>query len=123
MPGRSHIVGLLASLLAIGCGDDAGRGGTSACVGTPVVTAKRVVRLSEHQLWRSYASLFGAGAAAAITHNEAPPSLLDREFPPVSGDIGVSEVLLGKIDRLAQSAMGYVSQNADTLSPCGTAPS
>src|SRR6185436_15148591 len=76
-----------------------------------------------HQLWSAYASLFGASAAATITRDEAPPSLLDREFPPISGDIGVSEVLLGKIDRLAASAMDYVSQNAAALTPCGATPS
>ena len=37
--------------------------------------------------------------------DEDPPSLFEREFPPISGDIGVSEGLLGKSDRLAQSAM------------------
>jgi hypothetical protein len=92
-------------------------------VGTPAVTAKRVVRLSEHQLWSSYLSLFGASAAATITQNEAPPSLTEREFPPIGGDIGVSEGLLGKYDRLAQSAMNYVSLNAATLTPCGATPS
>ena len=92
-------------------------GGTSACVGTPVVTPKRVVRLSEHQLFSSYTSLFGASAAATITRNEDPPSLLEREFPPISGDIGVSEGLLGKYDRLAQSAMSYVSRERGHAHP------
>ncbi len=98
-------------------------GGTSTCVGTPVVTPKRVVRLSEHQLWTSYTSLFGASAAATITRNEEPPSLLEREFPPISGDIGVSEGLLAESDRLAQSAMSYVSRNTAALTPCGAVPS
>jgi hypothetical protein len=88
-----------------------------------MVTAKRVVRLSEYQLWNSYTSLFGASAAATITGSEDPPSLFDREFPPISGDIGVSEGLLGKYDRLAQSAMNYVSENAATITPCGAMPS
>jgi hypothetical protein len=134
--------GLLASMLAFGCatessgsngspakggGDTGGSGGstvagTGACVGTTVVAQKRVVRLSEHQLYNSYASLFGKDAAAVITENEDAPSPIDREFPPISGDIGVSEVLVGKIDRLAQSAMKYVSENAETLTSCGEAP-
>jgi len=117
----------MAGLLAIGCGGSGSGGpagvGTSNCVGTPIVTAKRVVRLSEHQLFNAYASLFGAGAAATITRNEDPPSLLEREFPPISGDIGVSERLLDKSDRLAQSAMDYVSQHAATLTRCGATPS
>jgi hypothetical protein len=48
------------------------------------------VRLTEHQLFNSYTSLFGADAAATITENEDPPSLLEREFPPIGGDIGIS---------------------------------
>src|SRR5204863_6043942 len=117
-----------AGLLAMGCGDDTkasgmAGSGTGVCLGTPVVTAKRVVRLSEYQLFNSYASLFGAGAAATITGGEDPPSIFEREFPPISGDIGVSEGLLGKYDRLAQSAMTYISENAAALTPCGAVPS
>ena len=136
MPGCSHIErrerlgsgGLLVALLAIGCGGQgpvpaAPGGGTSTCVGTPVVTPKRVVRLSEHQMWTSYTSLFGASAAATITRDEEPPSLLEREFPPISGDIAVSEGLLAESDRLAQSAMSYVSRNTAALTPCGAVPS
>jgi hypothetical protein len=82
-----------------------------------------VVRLSEHQLWNAYIALFGASAAAIITRDEQPPSLAERELPPISGDIGVSEVLLGKVDRLAQSAMRHVARNAATLTPCGAMPS
>jgi len=125
--------GLLVGVLAIGCSSDAsgppGAGGagdggaSSGCVGTPVVAPKRVVRLSEHQLWGAYRSLFGEAAAAEITRNEDAPSLLEREFPPISGEIGVGEGLLGKVDRLAQSAMDYVSRNAATLTPCGAVPS
>jgi hypothetical protein len=132
--GVGAFAGLLAGLIAVGCTGEAGstgsggaggggKGGVSGCVGTPVVTAKRVVRLSENQLWNSYTALFGADAAAAITQNEERPSLDEREFPPISGDIAVSEVLVGKIDRLAQSAMDYVSRNAATLTACGAAPS
>lgn len=128
---RLGSVGILVGLLALGCtaegsgrpdGTDGG-GGTSACVGTPIVTAKRVVRLSEHQLLNAYVSLFGADATASITRNEDLPLLLEREFPPISGDIGVNERLVGKYDRLAQSAMTYVSQNAAMLTSCGTLPS
>lgn len=138
---RLGSAGLLAALLAMGCtaepngsspatggSDTAGSGGptgagTSACVGTRVVTAKRVVRLSEYQLFNAYTSLFGANAAAVIVQNEDPPSLIEREFPPISGDIGVSEGLFGKYDRLAQAAMSYVSQHAATLTSCGAVPS
>ena len=123
--GRTFLV---AASLTVGCaaenGDVAGPGGggLGVCVGTPVVTPKRVVRLSEHQLWTSYAALFGTGAAAVITRNENPPSLLEREFPPISGDIAISEGLLAESDRLAQAAMSYVAQNASTLTPCGALP-
>jgi len=119
-------------LLALGCAGEAGGppgsggaggGGAGACVGTPVVAPKRVVRLSEHQLFGAYSSLFGIDAAAEITRNEDRPSLLEREFPPISGDIGVSEGLLAESDRLAQAAMEYVSRNAGTLTPCGAMPS
>jgi hypothetical protein len=92
-------------------------------VGASVVAAKRVVRLSEHQLYGSYASLFGPSAAVVITENEDPPSALEREFPPISGDVGVSEGLFALYDRLAQSAMSYVTANAATLTACGAMPS
>ena len=129
MVGRAgSFGGLLAAVLAMRCGREGhgpagpGIGGTSACVGSAVVTPKRVVRLSEHQLFRSYTSLFGASAAAIITRDENPPSLLEREFPPISGDIGVSEGLLGKYDGLAQSARIHL-QKAATLTRCGATPS
>jgi hypothetical protein len=136
--------GLLAGLLAVACASDGeepnpGAGATggsagsaasgsnagapSTCAGTHVVTPKRVVRLSEHQLFNAFTSLFGAEAAAVITANEDPPTLAEREFPPISGDIGVSELLFGRSDRLAQAAMKYVSENADALTACGAEPS
>jgi hypothetical protein len=129
-----RVAGLLACLLAMGCTTEVsgpnssssatgGTGGSGACVGSPVVTPKRIVRLSEHQLFNSYRSLFGASAAATIAENEEPPSLLEREFPPISADIGVSERLFSKVDRLAQSAMRYVSENAARLTSCGATPS
>jgi hypothetical protein len=96
---------------------------TGDCVGSRVVTPKRVVRLTEHQLFNSYTALFGESAAATITENEDRPSVLEREFPPISGEIGVGEGLFAKVDRLAQAAMSYVSENADTLTPCGPVPS
>jgi hypothetical protein len=130
--GRS--AGLIASLLVMSCtaGDGGlnqsssatgGSGGSGDCVGSPVVTPKRVVRLTEQQLFNSYTALFGASAVATISENEDPPLPLEREFPPVSGEIGVSERLFGKVDRLAQSAMKYVSENAATLTSCGATPS
>lgn len=97
--------------------------GTSGCSGSPVVAQKRVVRLTEHQLFSAYGALFGADAAATIAEHEQQPSLLEREFPPISGDIGVSDALFGKYDRLARSAMNYVSRNATALTPCGASPS
>ena len=142
MPERSSIErkrwlgrgsGSLTLLFAMGCGAGDGpspsssatgsTGGSGACIGTEVVAPKRVVRLSEHQLWSAYAALFGASAAATITEKEDPPSLEEREFPPISGAIGVSEGLFAKSDRLAQAAMDYVSANAETLTPCGATPS
>src|SRR5262245_7314787 len=125
---------ITAVLLAVGCAGEAGgppggggggggTGGAGACVGTTVVTPKRVVRLSEHQLFGAYTALFGSDAAAEITRDEDRPSLLDREFPPISGDIGFSEGLLAESDRLAQAGMDYVSRNAATLTPCGATPS
>jgi hypothetical protein len=96
--------------------------GTTACVGTPLTTAKRVVRLSDYQLFNAYTSIFGAAAAETITAGEQKPSLLEREFPPISGDIGVSENLFSQYDRLAQAAMAYVVANAGTLTTCGATP-
>jgi hypothetical protein len=96
--------------------------GVTGCVGTPLTTAKRVVRLSDYQLFNSYESIFGVAAAEAITAGEQKPSLLEREFPPISGDIGVSENLFSQYDRLAQAAMAYVVANAGTLTSCGPTP-
>ena len=87
---------VMAGLLAIGCGG-AGSGGpagvgTSTCVGTRVVTAKRVVRLSEHQLFNAYASLFGAGepgreilhpVAVTIFGGLISATLLDALLTPI----------------------------------------
>jgi hypothetical protein len=126
---------LLAGLLAWGCADESRPNGgatggspgprdfATACVGSTVVAPKRVVRLSEHQLFNAYTALFGAEAAAIIAENEDVPTPLEREFPPISGDIGVSDALLSKYDRLAQSAMAYVSRNAAAITPCGVIPS
>jgi hypothetical protein len=108
---------------AAGGSGGASSGGTGACVGNPVVAGKRVVRLTEHQLFQSYTSLFGASAAAIITKKEDPPSILERDFPPISGDVSVSEGLFALYDRLAQSAMSYVTANAATLTSCGATPS
>jgi hypothetical protein len=82
-----------------------------------------VVRLTEHQLFNAYTALFGATAASTITANEDRPSLAEREFPPISGEIGVSESLFALYDRLALSAMRYVSANAATFATCGATPS
>jgi hypothetical protein len=125
--------GTLTLSFALGCtaGDEPARssssagstGDSGACIGTEVVAPKRVVRLTEHQLFNAYAALFGTSAAAIITEDEEPPSLEDREIPPIGADIGVGEGLFAKYDRLAQAAMAYVSANADTLTPCGATPS
>jgi hypothetical protein len=107
-----------------GSGTTAGTGGgSSACSGSRLTTPKRVVRLSEYQLFNSYVSLFGATAASTITANEDPPSLREREFPPISGEIEVSEGLFALYDRLAQAAMKYVAANSGSLTSCGAAPS
>jgi hypothetical protein len=103
-------------------GGSAGVGGATACVGSPLTTSKRLVRLTDHQLYNAYTSIFGAAAAAAMTANEDPPSLRAREFPPISGDIGVSAGMFALYDRLAQSAMSYVAANAGTLTTCGATP-
>lgn len=105
-------------------GATGGTAGTSptACIGSPLTTAKRVVRLSDYQLFNSYESIFGLAAAEEIMAGEQRPSLLEREFPPISGDIGVSENLFSQYDRLAQAAMAYVVENAGTLTSCGPAP-
>src|SRR5690606_15590624 len=97
--------------------------GPMDCAGSAVTTPKRVVRLTEHQLWNAYADLFGAAAAATITANEEAPSPDDRQFPPIGGDVGVSESLFALSDRLAQAAMRYVFENAATFSNCGAPPS
>lgn len=94
-------------------------GAAEGCIGTPVVVPKRIVRLTVKQLFNSYVSLFGTEVAAEITRNEGASASADREFPPISGDIGVSEALLGQYDRLAQAAMAYVLAHAGTLSGCG----
>ena len=76
---------VMAGLLAIGCGGSGSGGpagvGTSNCVGTPVVTPKRVVRLSEHQLFNAYTSLFGASAAATITRERGSPVARRARIP------------------------------------------
>jgi hypothetical protein len=145
---RSFVSGALAGLLALGCAGGSGDGTPSAvagasgtggggppgwdasgaggsggsCVGRHVVTSKRVVRLTEYQLYNAYAALFGADAAATIAADENRPSLRDRELPPISGDVGVSEGLFAKNHRLALGAMRYVAANADALTPCGAIP-
>lgn len=105
-----------------GSAGSSGTSGSTACLGSPVVTSKRVLRLTDYQLFNSYASLFGEAAAATITKDEAKPSLVEREFPPIAGDVGVSANLFSLYDRLAQEAMTYVKANAGTLTTCGATP-
>jgi hypothetical protein len=112
--------------LGSGTGGTAGGAGTSsttACIGSPLPMAKRVVRLSEYQLFNAYTALFGATAAETITTTEDKPVLIEREFPPISSDVGVGDTMFALYDRLAQSAMSYVTANAGTLTTCGAAPS
>lgn len=104
-----------------GVGGSAGSG-VATCVGTQVVTSKRVIRLTEYQLFNAYTSLFGAQAAATITMNESKPDILEREFPPISGELSVSEGMFALYDRMAQAAMNYVVANAGTLTTCGPTP-
>jgi hypothetical protein len=107
----------------VGAGGTAGSaGGPAGCLGSPLTTPKRVIRLTEYQLFNAYSSVFGPAAAEAITGGEQRPSLIEREFPPISGEIGVSENLFSLYDRLAQSAMAYVNANAGTLTSCGAVP-
>ncbi len=56
-----------------------GTGTTTACVGSPLTVAKRVVRLTDYQLFNAYTALFGETAAATITTEDKPP-LTEREF-------------------------------------------
>jgi len=105
-----------------GTGGTGGSGATTACVGSPLTTPKRVVRLTEYQLFNSYVSIFGEAAAGTIVQNEQEPSLTEREFPPISGGIGVSAGMFALYDRMAQSAMAYVAANAATLTTCGATP-
>jgi hypothetical protein len=90
---------------------------------TVITTPKRVIRLTEYQLFNAYTALFGAQAAATITMSEAKPDILEREFPPISGELSVSEGMFALYDRMAQSAMAYVVANSGTLTSCGTMPS
>jgi hypothetical protein len=87
-----------------------------------LTTPKRVIRLTEYQLFNAYSALFGAPAAATITMNEAQPNILEREFPPISGELSVSEGMFALYDRMAQSAMAYVVANSGTLTSCGPTP-
>jgi len=105
-----------------GTSGSSGTGGPTGCLGSPVVTAKRVLRLTDYQLFNTYASLFGETAAATITKAEAAPQPFEREFPPIAGDVGVSANLFSLYDRLAQEAMTYVKANAGTLTTCGATP-
>jgi hypothetical protein len=88
-----------------------------------LTTPKRVVRLTEYQLFNAYSALFGAQAAATIIVNEDPPNILEREFPPISGELSVSEGMFALYDRMAQAAMAYVVANSGTLTSCGETPS
>ncbi len=121
--GGSSGVGTGGSAGTGGTGGTGGSSGAVGCVGTHVTTSKRVVRLTEYQLYNSYTALFGSTAAATIAKDEDPPSLLEREFPPISGEISVSEGLFALYDRLAQAAMSYVSANSATVTSCGATPS
>jgi hypothetical protein len=99
-----------------------GTGATTACVGSPLTVAKRVVRLTDYQLFNAYTSIFGETAAATITMTEDKPALTEREFPPIGGDVGISDSMFALYDRLGQSAMSYVMKNAGTLTTCGATP-
>jgi hypothetical protein len=114
-------VSICLGLTALCCAESNPDVPDNTCTGPSAVVTQRIVRLSEQQLVNSYTSLFAADAAAVILRGE-DLSRAAHQFPPLGGDVGVSDALLDKYDRLAQAAMSYVSRNVGALTPCGATP-
>jgi hypothetical protein len=105
-------------------GSTGGSAGTATgCIGSDVTTPKRIVRLLERQLVNSYGVLFGNEALVTIAQDLVLEPLIDRSFPPLNGEVSVSQSQYSSADRLAQGAMNYVRANPTTVAPnCGAMP-
>jgi hypothetical protein len=120
--GSAGTAGFGATAGTTGTGGSAGSTNTP-CVGTPVTTPKRLVRLTENQLVNSYAALFTPSLAQTIAAEQAIPAATFRSFPPLAtGGVLIGDSQFGLADRMAQAAMSHVAANLATVTACGAVP-
>ena len=106
-----------------GSGTGGSSGSTTNCEGSDVTTPKRLVRLLDRQLVNSYGALFGSTAVPTIAEGLILESLIDRPFPPLNGEVSISQSQYSTADRLAQGALAYVRDNPAIVAPsCGATP-
>jgi hypothetical protein len=112
------------STAGTGGAENGGSSGTGAtgCEDTPVTTQKRLVPLSDSQLFTSYTALFADDAAAMFVEEDSE-LVTARAFPPLwaSGPtIGQGAWDLRR--RVAERARTHVTTNVDAFTPCGATP-
>ncbi len=103
----------------------AGPGPNGECVQAEVVAPKRLVRLTFNQLTNSVESLLGRDLAAQLRDKFEIPAATERTFPPLNNPREGSVIIDAQWqtgDALARDAAQYVTDNFETLSGCGAAP-
>jgi hypothetical protein len=107
-----------------GGAENGGSSGTGAtgCEDTPVTTQKRLVPLSDSQLFTAYTALFADDAAAMFMGEEIEPAT-SRPIPPLATmGTTIGEAAWALRRRAAERARMHVTTNVDTLAPCGATP-
>lgn len=99
----------------------AGGGGPGACVGDQVGAAKRMVRLSFHQITNSIGALLGQPFAETLASEFDIGDLTTRTFPPLAnlneGSV-VTDIQWQKNDKMAERSAEYLADNYATLTGC-----
>jgi hypothetical protein len=107
-------------------GGTGGAGGTdpTACTGTDVSAAKRLIRLTFNQIVNSIGSLLGNTLATAVATANSIPDATERSFPPLSNPregTAITDSQWSKGDSIAVQVGKYVFDNFATVTGCATA--
>ncbi len=106
-------------------GTSLGGTGNTTCVGTEVVTQKRLVRLTFNQLVNNVRMLFDDALATTIGTTWEVGDPLTRTFPPLLNPregTSITDMSWLKGDNIAQDVAEHVFTNFATITSCGMAP-